>query len=139
VNSRMLYVCSNRTRACFDFKHDVPTATQHNSETYAKKVILKTKDDELSELKSLTDAKGDIHSLHKLVYQDIKDVAIREEVSRQCCCLPVVWALPWTTYAEVRWGEWDDVVPRSSPTCAWLPECGPTYVLPAVWCTAQIL
>lgn len=50
------------------------------SEAYAKKIILKTKGDELSELKSLTDAKGDIHSLHKLVYRDIKDVAIREEV-----------------------------------------------------------
>lgn len=34
----------------------------------------------MSELKSLTDAKGDIHSLHKLVYRDIKDVATREEV-----------------------------------------------------------
>lgn len=44
--------------------------------------MLKTKGDELSELKSLTDAKGDIHSLHKLVYRDIKDMTIREEVSR---------------------------------------------------------
>lgn len=51
-----------------------------NSEAYAKKIILKTKGDELSELKCLTDAKGDIHSIHKLVYRDIKDVAIREEV-----------------------------------------------------------
>lgn len=50
------------------------------SEAYAKKIILKTKGDDLSELKSLTDAKGDIHSIHKLVYRDIKDVAIREEV-----------------------------------------------------------
>ncbi|CAM9981766.1 unnamed protein product [Scytosiphon promiscuus] len=47
---------------------------------YVKKIIYKTKGDELSELKSLTDAKGDIHSLHKLVYRDIKDLATREEV-----------------------------------------------------------
>lgn len=56
---------------------------KRDSEAYAKKIILKTKGDELSELKSLTDAKGDIHSLHKLVYRDIKDVAIREEVTRR--------------------------------------------------------
>lgn len=43
-------------------------------------MILKTKGDNLSELKSLTDAKGDFHSIHKLVYQDIKDTTIREEV-----------------------------------------------------------
>lgn len=48
-----------------------------------KKIIFKTKGDELSELKSLTDAKGDIHSLHKLVYRDIKDLATREEVRNQ--------------------------------------------------------
>lgn len=50
---------------------------------------MKTKGDELSELKSLTDAKGDIHSLHKLVYRDIKDVAIREEVRGWAWALPV--------------------------------------------------
>ncbi|CAM9793911.1 unnamed protein product, partial [Hapterophycus canaliculatus] len=47
---------------------------------YVKKIIFKTTGDALSELKSLTDAKGDIHSLHKLVYRDIKDLATREEV-----------------------------------------------------------
>lgn len=50
------------------------------SEAYVKKIIFKTTGDALSELKSLTDAKGDIHSLHKLVYRDIKDLATREEV-----------------------------------------------------------
>ena len=44
-------------------------------------MILKTKGDDLSDLKSLTDAKGDFHSIHKLVYKDIKDASIREEVA----------------------------------------------------------
>lgn len=64
-----------RLRPCFVSKYFRP------SELYARNVILKTKGDELSELKSLTDTKGDIHSMHKLVYRDIKDEAIRQEVS----------------------------------------------------------
>ncbi|CAM9116602.1 unnamed protein product [Discosporangium mesarthrocarpum] len=50
------------------------------SEKYAKEIICKTKGDELSILKGLTDSKGDYNSLHKLVYQDIKDTSVREEV-----------------------------------------------------------
>lgn len=69
------------------------------SEYYAKNVILKTKGDKLSELKSLTDHKGDVHSMHKLVYQDIKDPAIREEV-RGC-----VHALGCSCYDNAFVGE----------------------------------
>ncbi|CAM9824943.1 unnamed protein product, partial [Ectocarpus fasciculatus] len=63
-----------------DALQQLKLSAHKDSEAYAKKIILKTKGDDLSELKSLTDAKGDIHSIHKLVYRDIKDVAIREEV-----------------------------------------------------------
>ncbi|CAB1105563.1 unnamed protein product [Ectocarpus sp. CCAP 1310/34] len=63
-----------------DALQQLKLSAHKDSETYAKKIILKTKGDDLSELKSLTDAKGDIHSIHKLVYRDIKDVAVREEV-----------------------------------------------------------
>ncbi|CAM9845524.1 unnamed protein product [Sphacelaria rigidula] len=65
-----------------DALQQMKLSAHRKSEYYAKNVILKTKGDELSELKSLTDYKGDVHSLHKLVYQDIKDVAVREEVLR---------------------------------------------------------
>lgn len=50
------------------------------SEIYARNILIKTKGDDLSTLKSLTDNKGDFHSLHKLVYVDIKDPKIRDEV-----------------------------------------------------------
>ncbi|CAM9883244.1 unnamed protein product, partial [Ectocarpus sp. 12 AP-2014] len=63
-----------------DALQQLKLSAHKDSEAYAKKIILKTKGDDLSELKSLTDAKGDIHSIHKLVYRDIKDVAVREEV-----------------------------------------------------------
>jgi hypothetical protein len=43
-----------------------------NSDRYAKNVILKTRGDDLSTLKCVTDNKGDFHSMHKLVFDDIK-------------------------------------------------------------------
>jgi hypothetical protein len=49
-------------------------------EQFVKNIILKTKADELSELKCLTDSKGDIDSMHRLVYNDIKNKDIREAV-----------------------------------------------------------
>jgi hypothetical protein len=50
------------------------------SEEYVRNIIMKTTGDDLSELKSLTDAKGDMNSLHKLVHQDIHSVQIKEEI-----------------------------------------------------------
>ena len=41
---------------------------------------LNTKGDDLSELKSLTDSKGDTNSLHKLIYMDIQSKVIRDEI-----------------------------------------------------------
>jgi hypothetical protein len=46
----------------------------------AKNIILKTQQDDLSELKTLSDSKGTINSMHKLVYQDIRDKKTREEI-----------------------------------------------------------
>ncbi len=42
------------------------------AEVFVRNIILKTKIDELSELKSITDSKGDINSMHKLIYIDIR-------------------------------------------------------------------
>ena len=41
---------------------------------------MKTKLDDLSELKTLTDSKGDFHSLHKLIYNDIRNKYIRKDI-----------------------------------------------------------
>lgn len=46
----------------------------------AKNIILKTQQDDLSELKTLSDSKGTINSMHKLIYQDIRDKKTREEI-----------------------------------------------------------
>jgi hypothetical protein len=50
------------------------------SEQYVKNIFLKTYLDDLSDLKNLTDSKGDVNSLHKLIYQDIRDPAIRKSI-----------------------------------------------------------
>ena len=42
------------------------------SEEFVRTIIKNTKLDDLSELKSLTDSKGDFNSMHKLVYIDIR-------------------------------------------------------------------
>lgn len=50
------------------------------SEEYVKNIIMSTQGDELSALKSLTDSKGDVNSMHKLIYEDIRNVIIRKTI-----------------------------------------------------------
>ena len=50
------------------------------AELWVRNVILWTKGDELTELKTLCDLKGDIHSLHRLVYHDISQGHVRREI-----------------------------------------------------------
>ena len=50
------------------------------SELYVRNIILKTYGDDLSKLKNITDSKGDVNSLHKLVYVDIRDTHIRQSI-----------------------------------------------------------
>ena len=50
------------------------------SEFYVKNIIMTTKEDDLSELKSLTDSKGDINSMHKLIFVDIRNEQIKNEI-----------------------------------------------------------
>lgn len=47
---------------------------------YVKTIISSTKGDDLSELKCMTDAKGDINSMHKLVFCDIRNADTRAEI-----------------------------------------------------------
>ncbi len=49
-------------------------------EQYVQRIVCSTRGDELSELKCLTDAKGDIHSLHSLIYSDIRSPVVRKEL-----------------------------------------------------------
>lgn len=49
-------------------------------EKWVRNVILKTSGDDLSNLKTYTDAKGDFHSMHKLVFNDIRDPVIRADI-----------------------------------------------------------
>merc|ERR1711871_1501721 len=49
-------------------------------EEFVKNIILNTKLDDLSELKSLTDSKGDFNSMHKLVFIDIRTSCVRSAI-----------------------------------------------------------
>ena len=51
------------------------------SEEWVRNILLKTTGDELSELKTLMDAKGDFNSMHKLVYVDIRNTEVKQDVS----------------------------------------------------------
>jgi len=50
------------------------------AESAVENLLLRTHGDTLSELKSLSDGRGDIHSMIKLVFQDISDGDIRKRV-----------------------------------------------------------
>lgn len=49
-------------------------------EKWVRNILLKTSGDDLSNLKTYTDAKGDFHSMHKLVFNDIRDPTIRADI-----------------------------------------------------------
>eukprot|EP00606_Chrysophyceae_sp_TOSAG23-5_P000151 GSChrysophyteH2.ASY1.ANO1.676.1 assembled CDS len=50
------------------------------ADVYVKNIITSTKGDQLSELKSLSDCKGDINSFHKLVYRDIENPIEKDNI-----------------------------------------------------------
>ncbi|KAG7377283.1 hypothetical protein PHYPSEUDO_011933 [Phytophthora pseudosyringae] len=50
------------------------------AEKWVRNIILKTQGDDLSNLKTFTDAKGDFHSMHKLVFNDIRDPTTRSDI-----------------------------------------------------------
>eukprot|EP00552_Chaetoceros_brevis_P000241 CAMPEP_0197745248 /NCGR_PEP_ID=MMETSP1435-20131217/41610_1 /TAXON_ID=426625 /ORGANISM="Chaetoceros brevis, Strain CCMP164" /LENGTH=57 /DNA_ID=CAMNT_0043336927 /DNA_START=494 /DNA_END=667 /DNA_ORIENTATION=- len=49
------------------------------AEHCVRNIILSTKQDDLSELKTLMDAKGDYFCMNKLIYDDIKSEIVRNE------------------------------------------------------------
>jgi len=66
--------------ALLDALQQMPLAAHRRAEIWVKNVILWTKAEDLTELKTLTDCKGDIHSFHKLIYVDISSPKIRAEI-----------------------------------------------------------
>lgn len=51
-----------------------------DGEKFVRNVLLKTNRDDLSELKGLIDSKGDINSMHKLIFEDIRNLTIQEQI-----------------------------------------------------------
>jgi len=49
-------------------------------EEFAKNIILSTKGEQLSELKTLMDSKGDVNSMHKLIYLDIRNKEVQQTI-----------------------------------------------------------
>lgn len=50
------------------------------AELWVRNILLNTHQDDLSELKTLTDAKGDYFCMNKLLYDDIKSEAVRQDI-----------------------------------------------------------
>ena len=50
------------------------------AEFWVQNILLNTHQDDLSELKTLTDAKGDYFSMNKLIYDDIRSESVRQTI-----------------------------------------------------------
>ena len=52
----------------------------HRAEFWVQNILCNTHQDDLSELKTLTDAKGDYFSMNKLIYDDIRSESVRQTI-----------------------------------------------------------
>lgn len=50
------------------------------AEDWVRNILLTTHQDELSELKTLTDAKGDYFCMNQLIYNDIRSISVRQDI-----------------------------------------------------------
>jgi len=57
-------------------------AAHPKAEYWVRNIIIQTSQDNLSELKNLTDAKGDYFCMNKLLYDDIRSESIRQDIIR---------------------------------------------------------
>jgi hypothetical protein len=68
-------------KACLlDGLQRMKISAHEKGELYVKNILLKTTMDDLSDLKSTTDSKGDFYSLHKLIYEDMRDPKMVQEI-----------------------------------------------------------
>ncbi|KAJ1452230.1 hypothetical protein M885DRAFT_527557 [Pelagophyceae sp. CCMP2097] len=65
-----------------DALQQMPMAAHAGAQDWVRNVIMWTKGHDLTTLKTLCDLKGDIHSLHRLVYHDVWSPVIRRDVLR---------------------------------------------------------
>jgi hypothetical protein len=63
-----------------DALQKLPLTAHKQSEEYVRSIFFSTKLDDLSELKCITDSKGDIHSMHKLLYIDMLNSPVQKEI-----------------------------------------------------------
>ena len=76
-----LYLLNVTARAMvLDAFQKMKLSAHAKSDFFVKNIITSTKGDQLSELKSLSDCKGDINSFHKLIYRDIENVTEKKEI-----------------------------------------------------------
>lgn len=80
VNDRMGEMNISARAMLLDGLQRMKVSAHHLSDDYVKQIIMKTKGDELSELKSITDNKGDVNSMHKLIYVDIRNESIKRDI-----------------------------------------------------------
>ena len=80
VNDRVGEMNISARAMLLDGLQKMKLSAHHLAEFYVKQIIMKTKGDELSELKSMTDSKGDINSMHKLIYVDIRNETIKKDI-----------------------------------------------------------
>ena len=55
-------------------------AANPRAEHWVRNIILSTHQDELSELKTMTDSKGDYFCMNKLIYDDIRSETVRQDI-----------------------------------------------------------
>lgn len=66
--------------AVLDALQQMPVAAHKRAEKWVRNVIVWTKGEDLTELKTLSDCKGDIHTFHRLVYRDVADNEVRGDI-----------------------------------------------------------
>ena len=80
VNERLLELTVSSRAMLMHALQKLHMSAHPKAEEYVKTIIKKTKDDDLSELKCLADSTGDVNSMHKLIYFDIRSQSVRNEI-----------------------------------------------------------
>ena len=99
-------------------------SAHHLAEHYVKNIITKTKGDDLSELKSITDCKGDVNSMHKLVYSDIRNETTQKEILQFIYQQAKIQAAHNQVLPEP---SFTSLVPSFLPFSRTSPRCGCTF------------
>lgn len=80
VNDRIHELNVSSKAILLDALQRLKLSAHEKNEEYVLKIFTSTKGNDLSELKCLTDSKGDFNSMHKLIFEDIRNITIRERI-----------------------------------------------------------